>query len=359
MTSSSGMLKPDASKAPITSDSPPRSTKKHKSLQQQQQPQQVDEHIAMEEEPRIGNLVCINRVRMEVMSRPNSLLWMCCIRILWFGSCIKENMGLQILTASRNCDPLPESEEAARPRSPVVPISPEKYHSLFQPWRGALILKLLGKTVSLKIMEQRTRDLWKLEWGNQLIDLDHGYFLARFYKREDYFHVLEGGLWIVMGHYLTVAKWKMNFRPSVGIVQNTMVWVRFPELPMELFDEEVLFAMGNTIGKAIKIDDTTLIVRRGRYARVCIEVDLEKPLVPFITVLGVQQRVEYEGLHLICFGCGKYDHRSDGCPDNGQGSTATPTAQLGSATEREDAMFGPWMLPKYHRRRPTGTGGGR
>lgn len=81
-----------------------------------------------------------------------------------------------------------------------MPISPEKYHSLFQPWRGALILKFLGKSVSLRVMEQRKKDLWKLEWGCQMIDLENGYFLPRFYKREDYFHVLEVGPWIVIGH---------------------------------------------------------------------------------------------------------------------------------------------------------------
>lgn len=89
---------------------------------------------------------------------------------------------------------------------------------------------------------------------------------------------------------------------------------------MELFDEEVLYAMGNVVGKTVKIDDTTLTVRRGRYARVCVEVKLDEPLVSFIAVLGPQQKEEYESLHLICFGCGKYGHREEGCPGYGQGS---------------------------------------
>lgn len=63
------------------------------------------------------------------------------------------------------CESLVEEDggEGGKPRSPVVFISPEKYHNLFQPWRGALILKLLGKSVNLRIMEQTTRGLWKLE----------------------------------------------------------------------------------------------------------------------------------------------------------------------------------------------------
>lgn len=57
------------------------------------------------------------------------------------------------------CEPPSDTEMSGHPSSPIVAISPEKYHSLFQPWRGALILKLLGKNVSLRVMEQRTRAL--------------------------------------------------------------------------------------------------------------------------------------------------------------------------------------------------------
>lgn len=46
---------------------------------------------------------------------------------------------------------------------PVAPITPEKYHSLFKPWRGGLLLKLLGKNVSRKVMQQRMTDLWQLK----------------------------------------------------------------------------------------------------------------------------------------------------------------------------------------------------
>lgn len=206
-------------------------------------------------------------------------------------------------------------------------------------------------------MEERTRNLWKLEWGNQLIDLENGYFLARFYKREDYFHVLEDGPWIIMGHYLTVTKWKPKFSPSIGTVHSTMVWVRFPELLVELFDEEILYAMGNAIGKTIKIDNTTLTARRGRYARICIEVKLDEPLIPFLTILGAQQRVEYEGLHMICFGCGKYGHREDGCPGSASSYQTAPPASQPVSPGGADHSFGLWMLPKYGSRRSTRQGG--
>lgn len=34
-----------------------------------------------------------------------------------------------------------------------------------------------------------------------------------------------------------------------------------------------------------------------------------KPLVSMITLLGFAQAVEYEGLHKICFDCGKYGQK--------------------------------------------------
>ncbi|KAI9073661.1 hypothetical protein K1719_044374 [Acacia pycnantha] len=46
---------------------------------------------------------------------------------------------------------------------------------------------------------------------------------------------------------------------------------------------------------------------RGRYARIAVLVDLQKPLVPWIKVDGRTHGVEYEGLPLICFECGRLD----------------------------------------------------
>lgn len=51
-----------------------------------------------------------------------------------------------------------EPEGSTSPRQVEIP--KDKYMSLFSLWRGALILKLLGKTVSLRVLQQRTLTLW-------------------------------------------------------------------------------------------------------------------------------------------------------------------------------------------------------
>ncbi|MCI53307.1 hypothetical protein A2U01_0074553, partial [Trifolium medium] len=67
----------------------------------------------------------------------------------------------------------------------------------------------------------------------------------------------------------------------------------------------------------LKIDKLTSIHARGKFARICVEIDLEKKLIPQVSVnaLGLVLNLEYEGLHAVCFNCGKYGHKKDVCPE--------------------------------------------
>nr|POE85635.1 hypothetical protein CFP56_55110 [Quercus suber] len=65
----------------------------------------------------------------------------------------------------------------------------------------------------------------------------------------------------------------------------------------------------------IKLIDThTALEARGRYARLCIQVDVNKPLINTILIGRFEQPVLYEGIHKLCFSCGRIGHKIESCP---------------------------------------------
>lgn len=101
--------------------------------------------------------------------------------------------------------------------------------------------------------------------------------MVRFFSKEDYYRVLENGPWILLGHYLFVSKWRPNFRPFLEEISSTLVWILLAELSVEFFNDELLMRVGNKVEKVVRVDDTTILATRGRYTRVCVEVNLKEP----------------------------------------------------------------------------------
>jgi len=166
--------------------------------------------------------------------------------------------------------------------------------------KDALVIKLLGKSVGYNIMRDRLHRLWKLSAGFQIMDNGNGYYMVKFDYAADREKVMDGGPWMMFDHYLTVQEWSEEFASPTAKVENTMVWIRFSGLNLFYYDESVSMAMASTVGRPIKVDTNTLDVTRGRYVRVCVEVNLNKPVVGKVWMKNHWYKVEYEGLHRIC-----------------------------------------------------------
>lgn len=76
---------------------------------------------------------------------------------------------------------------------PELELSYTKCMHLWQPWKRALVIKLLGKNISYGTLHDRLHDLWKITDGFELTDLEENYYMVRFYNKEDYDLVLEKG----------------------------------------------------------------------------------------------------------------------------------------------------------------------
>ncbi|KAJ8764835.1 hypothetical protein K2173_010300 [Erythroxylum novogranatense] len=218
---------------------------------------------------------------------------------------------------------------------------------------------------SVAIDSASLKKQWKLQCDVVLADMGNDFYLAKFHSMDDYQVVLEGGLWMVADHMLSVMKWRPNFDPFVASIDKATVWVRISLLPVEYYDQLILTRIGNKLGKTMRVDKSTEASTRAKYARISVEVDLRKPLISKFRLKCRIWKVEYEGLHLVCFGYRTYGHRRENCPAEQQ---VMPTQQnideqvpelvvapllqedLGIRPEIVES-YGAWMLVQKPQRR--------
>ena len=62
------------------------------------------------------------------------------------------------------------------------------------------------------------------------------------------------------------------------------VWLRLYSLPQEFWLEEILAGIGNKIGIDVKASKATKQLRYTSYARICVYLNISKPLPGAITL---------------------------------------------------------------------------
>nr|XP_027103110.1 uncharacterized protein LOC113724399 [Coffea arabica] len=120
-----------------------------------------------------------------------------------------------------------------------------------------------------------------------------------------------------LGQPMKLFKWTRSFHvdrdPSVVPVR-----VSLPKLPIHLFNQECLFQIVATFGVPLYVDAATAALSRPSMARVCVEVDLLKPLVSRVWIgnggqEGFWQNLDIEHLPAYCSGCFRQGHSKDDC----------------------------------------------
>ena len=169
------------------------------------------------------------------------------------------------------------------------------------PWSKALIVKVFDRTVGFNYLTFKINALWKPTTRIDCVNLGKDYFLIKFYSFDNYDKVLNGGPRFVGEHFLAIKPWEPYFRASGDNLTFVAVWVRFLELPIEFYDLEVLKEIGSAIGPVLQIDSYTATGLRGNYARLCIQIDIVKPLITSIRIGRMVQQVKYEGISTLFF----------------------------------------------------------
>ncbi|XP_061358829.1 uncharacterized protein LOC133303016 [Gastrolobium bilobum] len=195
-------------------------------------------------------------------------------------------------------------------------------------------------------MKKKIEILWARAGKINVTDVGNGFYVVQFSNKDDLLFALNGGPWIILGHYLSLRRWEPAFRPNAASVMKIAAWVRLPGIPLEYYDEAFFRRIGNWLGKMLKIDKTNNEHVRGQFARICVELDLAQPLKGEYVLDGATKQIEYEGLGLICFHCGRYGHSKDCCPEIPVEGKDNQQNQDGKKDEAEFQKngLGPWMV---------------
>ena len=82
---------------------------------------------------------------------------------------------------------------------------------------------------------------------------------------------------------------------------------------MEYYDKDSLMLIGRGLGPILQVDFNTASGSHGCFAHLCIQLDLDKPLVKTMRVGRVRQVVIYEGIGLLCFHYRRIGHKVNWC----------------------------------------------
>ncbi|XP_026378359.1 uncharacterized protein LOC113272777 [Papaver somniferum] len=173
-------------------------------------------------------------------------------------------------------------------------------------WTFSLIGRL--DLVRLKFSEAVVdlKNQWKLEGQCKIIPLGKGFFTIKLDNERDKGYI-KAGKWEVRHQELWIRNWIPNFRPENHRTSYANIWVHLPGLSLEYWDEQTLFTICNALGTPVKVDEATLNFESGLYAKVLVNIDLEKKVPHKIWIKtkfgGFIQDVLLTNLPKFCHNC--------------------------------------------------------
>ncbi|CAN0837416.1 hypothetical protein LINGRAHAP2_LOCUS1797 [Linum grandiflorum] len=105
------------------------------------------------------------------------------------------------------------------------------------------------------------------------------------------------------------------------------------------------------------------MVTSGKFARVCVEIDLSKPLPPDVRVDGAWLKFVYEGIPSICRYCWHARHSTEICHlkaaveamEDDQRTALVSVGVNNTPRGTQEEERGSWMIPKRHPARKHGS----
>ena len=131
---------------------------------------------------------------------------------------------------------------------------------------------------------------------------------------------MEGGPYFFFLYSLYLWPWKERLNPDKDNMSIASVWIRLYSLPCEYWDFDILQAIGNALGKLMKVSKQTKQWRYIAFARICVYMDLSRELPETINLTWDNkdwiQPIDFENLSFRCRECHEYGNLNRYCHQN-------------------------------------------
>lgn len=131
---------------------------------------------------------------------------------------------------------------------------------------------------------------------------------------------------------LFIKRWHLNFDPLKENQTLRHIWMLIPGLPIELWTEDVIKGIADSVGRFVRFDKQNLFGMDRRYAKVMVEIDLKGGL-PTEVVIAWGARVWNQTLDFFmipfrCFLCRKIGHVRASCPYSRKHSRTSSASEI-------------------------------
>ncbi|XP_042515204.1 uncharacterized protein LOC122089521 [Macadamia integrifolia] len=220
-------------------------------------------------------------------------------------------------------DSLPEPIQAGKIRRIIIP--QWDYESKRQSFRFALIGRVNFRALSLDALRKEAADKWNLSQRVTMHPLGNGFVIFQFQREGDKVAVWRRSPMKIGSQLIRFQHWKLDFNIHVKQTWSKLIWIRFPDLPLEYWHENVLLSIAKVVGRPVALDHHTKQGLMGHYARVLVEMDTTENasrieevqverLKPDTTrVFGFKQQVQYEDDISRCGFCKRLGHKVGEC----------------------------------------------
>ncbi|KAL0433846.1 UNVERIFIED_CONTAM: hypothetical protein Slati_2718900 [Sesamum latifolium] len=209
---------------------------------------------------------------------------------------------------------------------PTIIFSDEETQSLAVDFHYALVGKFShGSPPYSQLQRLLSNSGIKGSFTVRLINNKHA--LINLTNESDYSQLWMRRIWYLKGFPMRVFKWSPTFIPDQ---ESSIVpaWFSFPNLPAHLFRKDALHAIAKFVRVPLQIADSTFSRSMLSRARVCIEIDLLKPLVKELDLQingrTFVQKVEYEQVPQYCSLCKHVEHHYLDCYTKGNAPKPPP-----------------------------------